>query len=150
MTQSVKALRCTILVVSCTLTHTWTGAVSDINAVIFFIKSSTKTWQTAERIKWYSCYSIILFSWPENTSSTWHSNRCIQNSTLLPIQELVREPLAGDDKSLVVAAAEWMWPAFCVCRCSSSMLCVVPDISAFRAQWKSVRQPLQVLHPLSV
>jgi len=24
------------------------------------------------------------------------------------------------------------------------MLCVVPDISAFRAQWKSVRQPLQV------
>jgi len=35
VTQSVKALRCTILVVSRTLTHTWTGAVSDINAVIF-------------------------------------------------------------------------------------------------------------------
>ena len=38
MTQSVKALRCTILVVSRTLTHSWTGAVSDINAVIFFYK----------------------------------------------------------------------------------------------------------------
>jgi len=29
-------------------------------------------------------------------------------------------------------------------RCSNSMLCVVPDISAFRSQWKYVRQPLQV------
>lgn len=29
-------------------------------------------------------------------------------------------------------------------RCHESMLCVVPDISAFRSQWKWVRQPLQV------
>ncbi|CAH1787361.1 unnamed protein product [Owenia fusiformis] len=29
-------------------------------------------------------------------------------------------------------------------RCEESMLCVVPDISAFRAGWKWVRQPLQV------
>ena len=29
-------------------------------------------------------------------------------------------------------------------RCEDSMLCVVPDISAFRAGWRWVRQPLQV------
>ncbi len=29
-------------------------------------------------------------------------------------------------------------------RCEESMLCVVPDISAFRAGWRWVRQPLQV------
>ncbi|KAK3608480.1 hypothetical protein CHS0354_010326 [Potamilus streckersoni] len=29
-------------------------------------------------------------------------------------------------------------------RCEDSMLCVVPDISAFRSGWKWVRQPLQV------
>ncbi|ELT98158.1 hypothetical protein CAPTEDRAFT_179039 [Capitella teleta] len=29
-------------------------------------------------------------------------------------------------------------------RCAESMLCVVPDISAFRSGWKWVRQPLQV------
>jgi recombining binding protein (suppressor of hairless) len=29
-------------------------------------------------------------------------------------------------------------------RCNENMLCVVPDISAFRSQWKWVQQPLQV------
>jgi len=29
-------------------------------------------------------------------------------------------------------------------RCDDGMLCVVPDISAFRAGWRWVRQPLQV------
>lgn len=29
-------------------------------------------------------------------------------------------------------------------RCEEAMLCVVPDISAFKAGWKFVRQPLQV------
>lgn len=29
-------------------------------------------------------------------------------------------------------------------RCEESMFCVVPDISAFRAGWRWVRQPLQV------
>jgi len=29
-------------------------------------------------------------------------------------------------------------------RCEDEMLCVVPDISAFKAGWKFVRQPLQV------
>lgn len=28
--------------------------------------------------------------------------------------------------------------------CEESMFCVVPDISAFRAGWRWVRQPLQV------
>ncbi len=32
----------------------------------------------------------------------------------------------------------------CVDRCEESMLCVVPDISAFRAGWRWARQPLQV------
>lgn len=30
------------------------------------------------------------------------------------------------------------------CRCAESMLCVVPDISAFREGWRWVRQPVQV------
>ena len=30
-------------------------------------------------------------------------------------------------------------------RCQESMLCVVPDISAFRRGWQWVRQPTQVL-----
>lgn len=29
-------------------------------------------------------------------------------------------------------------------RCDEGLLCVVPDISAFRAGWRYVRQPLQV------
>jgi len=55
--------------------------------------------------------------------TTWHLYRCIQNGTLLPIQELVREPLASDDKSLVVAAAEWMWPGL-VCVDAAAACCV--------------------------
>ena len=31
-------------------------------------------------------------------------------------------------------------------RCEDGMLCVVPDISQFRASWRWVRQPLQVSH----
>ncbi|XP_054020238.1 recombining binding protein suppressor of hairless isoform X2 [Dryobates pubescens] len=36
-------------------------------------------------------------------------------------------------------------PRACLCcRCAESMLCVVPDISAFREGWRWVRQPVQV------
>ncbi|XP_052215169.1 recombining binding protein suppressor of hairless-like isoform X2 [Dreissena polymorpha] len=35
-------------------------------------------------------------------------------------------------------------PAETMFRCDDGMLCVVPDISAFRASWRWVRQPLQV------
>ena len=48
----------------------------------------------------------------------------------------------------------WNWFPFGKCyqmsdylsldRCEESMLCVVPDISAFRTGWRYVRQPLQV------
>lgn len=31
-------------------------------------------------------------------------------------------------------------------RCNESMFCVVPDIAAFKAGWKHVRQPLKVSH----
>lgn len=34
-------------------------------------------------------------------------------------------------------------------RCQESMLCVVPDISAFRRGWQWVRQPTQVRERLS-
>lgn len=34
--------------------------------------------------------------------------------------------------------------SFCRLRCGESVLCVVPDISAFREGWRWVRQPVQV------
>lgn len=39
----------------------------------------------------------------------------------------------------------FVWYLFTTpCRCAESMLCVVPDISAFREGWRWVRQPVQV------
>lgn len=35
-------------------------------------------------------------------------------------------------------------PSACFLRCGESILCVVPDISAFREGWRWVRQPVQV------
>lgn len=46
--------------------------------------------------------------------------------------------------ALVECDIEYSNSSVCLLRCGESVLCVVPDISAFREGWRWVRQPVQV------
>lgn len=67
---------------------------------------------------------------------------------------LVWQLNGGGDVAMLELSGEFLAPnlkvwfgeveAETMFRCEESMFCVVPDISAFRAGWRWVRQPLQV------
>ena len=80
-----------------------------------------------------------------NHATRW-SLEVVQTGTQSPMPVLRMKqffPIIFQMSPIVDVGVEVNFSLFCF-RCDESMLCVVPDISAFRAGWRWVRQPLQV------